>query len=100
MTKSLTQVIVNTSGLARTLIQDRDSKGRFAGKARVTTLINPKHALHLAYQQSKDLVIVHHGYSNFQQVVTSVNPKTGDGNAVVFNNDGVRGGRICDDLPA
>ncbi len=92
MTKALTQVIVNTNGLARTLTQERDEKGRFTGKARVGLLLNPGHVLHLAAQSKNAVVVVQHGYTAFQQTVTAVNRDTGKGNAVTFANDGRRGG--------
>lgn len=87
--KMLVQVIVNTHGLARTLAQVRDEKGRFTGKASVGELLNPADVLHLAAHSDNAVVVVHHSYVASQQTVTSVNRDTKKGNAVTFLNNGV-----------
>jgi hypothetical protein len=85
---SLTQVIVNTSGKARLVTQERDSLGRFVKGAAVSTLDNTGHVLRRT-DKAKNLVLVQHSYDGKTQTVTAVNRETGKGNAVVFTNDGL-----------
>jgi len=85
---SLTQVIVNTDGLARTVTQKRDELGRFVKGARVSTLLAPTHIVHMAADSKNAVVMVSHHYNGTNQTVMSVNRNSGKGNAVTFVNDG------------
>lgn len=82
---TLTQVIVNTKGLARTMTQKRDALGRFVKGAQVGLLLAPGHVM----GKDKDAVVVHYGYTMFAQTVTSINPVTGRMNCKTFTNDGI-----------
>ena len=88
MPKTLTQVIINTTGLARTVTQHRDELGRFVKGARLGALLMPTHVLHLAAASENSVVVVTHHYNGINQTVTSVNRDTKRGNAVTFINDG------------
>ena len=88
MPKTLTQVIINTTGLARTVTQHRDELGRFVKGARVGVLLMPTHVVHVAADSKNTVVMVSHHYNGCNQTVLSVNRDTGNGNAVTFINDG------------
>lgn len=93
--KKLLQVIVNTKGLSRTVVQERDSLGRFVSGAQVSRLDNPVNNVTILTSLEKELgesvgvVFVQHSYCTNSQFVSSVNRNTKKGNAVSFINDGI-----------